>query len=190
MGGPTPDSRPLLPRFPMVGYFRNIWLGIWTVLVGMKVTLRHLFVPSITLQYPDVKWEMPERSRNRLFNDIDDCIGCDQCARVCPVDCIYIETEKAGPEEDLGKTSTGHKKRLKVLKFDIDMSLCCYCNLCTYPCPTECLVMTPSYEFSVYDRKDFVFHYSRPEDSGGVPEEGTLVPAGETHWSPQPEVPD
>ncbi|MBI2951871.1 NADH-quinone oxidoreductase subunit I, partial [bacterium] len=43
-------------------YFRNIWEGVWTVLVGMKITLRHLFVPSITLQYPLVKWEMPERS--------------------------------------------------------------------------------------------------------------------------------
>ena len=30
--------------------------------------------------------------------------------------------------------------------FDIDMAKCCYCNLCTYPCPTECIYMTPSFE--------------------------------------------
>jgi NADH-quinone oxidoreductase subunit I len=126
----------------------------------MNITLKHMFTPAITLQYPDERWEMPERSRNQLFNDIDDCIGCDQCARACPVDCIYIETEKT--TDDLGLTSMGTKKRLKVLRFDIDMALCCYCGLCTYPCPTECLVMTPVYESSVYDRTDLLYVYAKP----------------------------
>jgi NADH-quinone oxidoreductase subunit I len=135
----------------------------------MNITLKHLFTPSITLQYPEEKWVMPERARNQLFNDMDDCIGCDQCARVCPVDCIYIETEKSGPGEDLGLTSKGTKKRLKVLRFDIDMGLCCYCGLCTYPCPTECLVMTSNYEASVYDRSDLIYRYVRPEDYEKLP---------------------
>ena len=56
----------------------------------------------------------------------------------------------------------GTKKRLKVLRFDIDMSLCCYCGLCTYPCPTECLIMTPNYESSVYDRTDLLYKYAKP----------------------------
>lgn len=144
-------------------YFRNIWMSIITVLIGMKVTAVHLFKPAVTLQYPDERWEMPERARNQLFNDIDDCIGCDKCARVCPVDCIYIKTEKAAPDEDLGVTSNGTKKRLKILQFDIDIALCCYCGLCTYPCPTECLVMTPTYESSVYDRKDLLYRFADPE---------------------------
>ena len=143
-------------------YFRSIYQSLSSIWIGMNITLKHLFTPSITLQYPDERWEMPERSRNQLFNDIDDCIGCDQCARACPVDCIYIETEKTGPGEDLGLTSKGTKKRLKVLRFDIDMSLCCYCGLCTYPCPTECLIMTPNYESSVYDRTDLLFKYAKP----------------------------
>ena len=150
-------------------YFKNIYQSISSVWVGMNITLKHLFTPSITLQYPEEKWAMPERARNQLFNDMDDCIGCDQCARACPVDCIYIETEKSGPGEDLGLTSMGTKKRLKVLRFDIDMGLCCYCGLCTYPCPTECLVMTPNYEASVYDRSDLIYRYARPEDYEKLP---------------------
>ncbi len=144
----------------MSRYFTNIYQSMSTIWVGMNVTLKHLFTPAITLQYPDERWEMPERSRNQLFNDIDDCIGCDQCARAYPVDCIYIETEKTS--DDLGLTSMGTKKRLKVLRFDIDMALCCYCGLCTYPCPTECLVMTPVYESSVYDRTDLLYQYAKP----------------------------
>ena len=144
----------------MSRYFTNIYQSMASIWVGMNITLKHMFTPAITLQYPDERWEMPERSRNQLFNDIDDCIGCDQCARACPVDCIYIETEKT--TDDLGLTSKGTKKRLKVLRFDIDMALCCYCGLCTYPCPTECLVMTPVYESSVYDRTDLLYVYAKP----------------------------
>ena len=144
----------------MSRYFTNIYQSMASIWVGMNITLKHMFTPAITLQYPDERWEMPERSRNQLFNDIDDCIGCDQCARACPVDCNYIETEKT--TDDLGLTSMGTKKRLKVLRFDIDMALCCYCGLCTYPCPTECLVMTPVYESSVYDRTDLLYVYAKP----------------------------
>jgi ferredoxin len=76
------------------------------------------------------------------------------------VDCIHIETMKAGPDENLGMTSKNTPKRLHVLVFDIDMAKCCYCNLCTYPCPTECLVMTPNYEASTYGRYDLVYHFA------------------------------
>ena len=158
-------------------YFRNIYDAIQSAWVGMNVTIRHLFMPSVTMQYPEERMEMFDRARNQLFCEIDDCIGCNQCVRACPVDCIYLETEKAAKGEDLGVTSTGTKKRLKVLRFDIDMSLCCYCSLCTYPCPTECLVMTPQYESSVYDRDELLYRFVRPEDRKQAPPEEVTVAA-------------
>jgi NADH-quinone oxidoreductase subunit I len=141
-------------------YFRNIWEGLYTVLVGMKVTWRHLFKPAVTIQYPDVKLKLPERARNRLYVNMDDCIGCDQCAMACPVDCITIETIKSTPDVDLGLTSVGTKKRLYVPKFDIDIAKCCYCGLCVYPCPTECIKMTDVYEFSEYERGNLIYSFS------------------------------
>jgi len=141
-------------------YLRNTWDGIWTVLVGMKITFKHLFVPSVTIQYPDVKLPLPERARNRLYVNMDDCIGCDQCARACPVSCIEIETVKSMPGEDLGTTSNGKKKALWVTKFDIDIAKCCYCSLCVYPCPTECIYMTDVYEFSEFEREDLLYKFS------------------------------
>lgn len=141
-------------------YFKDTWLGIWTVLVGMKVTFKHLFVPAVTIQYPEVRVKLPERVRNRLYVNMDDCIGCDQCARACPVSCIEIETVKAVPGEDLGTTSNGKKKALWVTKFDIDIAKCCYCQLCVFPCPTECIYMTDVYEFSEYERQNLVYKFA------------------------------
>lgn len=141
-------------------YLVNIWESVWTPLVGMRLTWNRLFVPAVTLQYPEERWTLPPNSRMQLFVNMDDCIGCTQCERACPVQCITIETVKAIPEE-VEDTSTGHKKRLHVTKFDIDMAKCCYCDLCTFPCPTECIYMTPSFEDSVPNRYGLIYHFSQ-----------------------------
>ena len=140
-------------------YFSEAIKSLKTVFIGMKVTFKHIFVPAVTIQYPDVKLTLPERERNRLYVNMDDCIGCDQCARACPVDCITIETVKSLPEEDLGKTSNGKRKALWVTQFDIDFAKCCYCELCVFPCPTECIYMTDVYEFSEFERNNLIFNF-------------------------------
>ena len=126
----------------------------------MRLTFMHLFTKSVTVQYPRNKLKIADRSRNLLLNKIDDCIGCDLCVKVCPVDCISLETIKEFPDDDLGVTSDGQKKRLWLPVFDIDMAKCCYCGLCTYPCPTECLIMTSEYEYAAYERDDLIFKFS------------------------------
>ncbi len=144
----------------MKDYIVNFWQGLFTILIGMKVTFRHLFVPAVTIQYPTVKPQLPERERNRLYVNMDDCIGCDQCARACPVNCIEIETVKSLPEEDLGKTSNGKKKVLWVTTFNIDFAKCCYCQLCVFPCPTDCIYMTDVYEFSEFKRENLLYDFA------------------------------
>jgi NADH-quinone oxidoreductase subunit I len=144
----------------MKRYFKNIWDSFYTIVIGMGVTFRHLFTKSVTIQYPDVRIQLPDRARNRLYVNMDDCIGCDQCAKACPVNCIIIETVKSVPPDDLGVTSTGNPKRLWVTRFDIDIAKCCYCGLCVYPCPTECIKMTDVYEFSEFDRHNLLYNFS------------------------------
>jgi NADH-quinone oxidoreductase subunit I len=140
-------------------YFSNIWTSLATIAIGMKVTFKHMFVPAVTIQYPDVRPELPERERNRLYVNMDDCIGCDQCSRACPVSCIEIETVKGLLTDDIGKTSNGKKKALWVTKFNIDFAKCCYCQLCVFPCPTECIYMTDVYEFSEFSRSDLIYDF-------------------------------
>ena len=143
----------------MRNYILKFWQGLITIFIGMRVTWRHLYVPAVTIQYPSVKPELPERERNRLYVNMDDCIGCDQCARACPVNCIEIETVKSVPGDDLGKTSNGKKKALWVTKFDIDIAKCCYCQLCVFPCPTDCIYMTDVYEFSEFERDNLIYDF-------------------------------
>ncbi|MCP5064441.1 MAG: NADH-quinone oxidoreductase subunit I [Ignavibacteriae bacterium] len=144
----------------MKQYFINTWDAIWTVLVGMQITLKHVFVPSVTIQYPIVKPELPDRARNRLFVNMNDCIGCMLCSRACPVNCIEIETVKAVPTDMPGITSNGKKKVLWVTQFNIDIGKCCFCSLCTFPCPTECIQMTDVYEYTEFEREDLVYKFA------------------------------
>jgi NADH-quinone oxidoreductase subunit I len=137
----------------------DIWEGVRTTLIGLRVTVPYIWRRPVTLRYPHERPTLPERTRNRLYVNMDDCIGCDQCARACPVNCIAIETAKAVGEDSPGVTSNGKRKALWVTRFDIDIAKCCYCGLCTYPCPTECIKMTDVYEFSEQERNNLIYTY-------------------------------
>jgi NADH:ubiquinone oxidoreductase subunit E len=63
------------------------------LLTGMGVTLRNLFRPKVTLQYPEERPHIPDRWRGRLDLIYDPfgehkCEVCFQCAQVCPVEAI------------------------------------------------------------------------------------------------------
>lgn len=164
----------------MKDYFKRIWLGIYTVLVGMNITLKHLFSKKVTNQYPD-RWhpiqdkfsgkrsfykgdekhgDIPPNSRNRIFLDIDLCNGCMGCVRACPVNCITVETLKVVPGDNVPPLKDGSKRGLWVTKYEIDFAKCCFCSLCVDPCPTNAIRMTPEFEYSAYNRKDLVYKFS------------------------------
>jgi NADH-quinone oxidoreductase subunit I len=144
-------------------WLQDVWDGIYTMLVGMRITWRHLFNENITLQYPSERWTLPKRSRMRLFMKYEDCIGCGQCVRACPVNCISLVADKRTPGSAPIYAANGQAIKLDVKVFDIDMSLCCYCNLCTYPCPTECIYMTPEYEFATTDLTEHLYHFAKKD---------------------------
>lgn len=161
----------------MKGYWRNIAIATKTLSKGLSLTFGHLkdarnqrdpIAPQaenyfekqnaiFTVQYPKEVLPVPTVGRYKLYNEIDDCIVCDKCAKICPVDCIDIEPVRA--TEEFGKTSDGTSKRIYAAKFDIDMAKCCFCGLCTTVCPTECLTMTDDYDFSSFDIKDHNFEF-------------------------------
>ncbi len=160
------------------GYWGNVLDATRSLLGGLSLTFKHIlkarknaahhsiksadyFVQQegiATIQYPHVSLPIPDTGRYKLHNEIDDCIVCDKCAKICPVNCITIEPIKA--TEENGRTSDGTPKRIYAAKFDIDMGKCCFCGLCTTVCPTECLTMTKTYDFSVFDIREHNYAFA------------------------------
>jgi len=165
----------------MSEYFSNIKTGATTIATGMAITLKHFFnavkrkgdagiddadyfrqVDGLcTLQYPKEVIPTPPHGRYRLYCNIDDCIGCRQCERACPVECIAIETIKT-TNDDLavcGKTSGGQQKRMWVPLSDIDTAKCMTCGICQSVCPTDCLYHTAVADFSEFDVRNMMYHF-------------------------------
>ena len=151
--------------------FKTAWKGLALTLVHFGAATKSKKVKGIkeanyfeqqdgiaTVQYPHQKLPVPEVGRYQLDVVIDDCIVCDLCAKICPVNCIDIESIKA--TEAIGKTSDGSVKRLYAPKFDIDMAKCMYCGLCTTVCPTECITMTHEYDKSVTHISDLNYKFA------------------------------
>ncbi|WP_299253272.1 4Fe-4S dicluster domain-containing protein [uncultured Cytophaga sp.] len=163
-------------------------VSIKSMLIGLRLTLKHFFIAIglkrksqvsvmdktyfmqkdgiVTNLYPHESIPVPDNGRYRLHNEIEDCIVCDLCAKVCPVNCIDIEPIKSPVE--ITKTSDGSPKRIYAAVFDIDMAKCCYCGLCTTVCPTESLTMTKTYDFSEYDVSNMIYHFAELSPAQGV----------------------
>jgi NADH-quinone oxidoreductase subunit I len=91
-------------------------------------------------------------ARYRGFHryDLTTCIACDQCAKACPVDCIYI-----------GKERVEGSKGFQVTGFTIDYSKCMFCALCVEPCPVDCIFMGATHDLSCFSRDGCIVDFSR-----------------------------
>jgi len=127
---------------------------------GMLTTFMHLFKPTFTIQYPNVKRQLPERSRMSFALGIDEesgapqCKACLLCEKSCPDDAIRIESEKL--EGVPGRVLT---------EFRIDLGRCMYCGICVEQCTTQGLRHTGDFENSVTTREDtiLVLYHATPE---------------------------
>lgn len=139
---------------PAVQYVKNIWDAIRSTASGMKITLRYwVREPSITIEYPDrlgrgntVDTIVADRFRGFLSVRASQCIGCLQCMKTCPIDCIAIGTEM-------------REKQRFLVRFDIDQAKCMYCGLCVEICPTQAIVFSRRFEGACYDLRELCVHH-------------------------------
>jgi formate hydrogenlyase subunit 6/NADH:ubiquinone oxidoreductase subunit I len=138
-------------------YLYDIWEAVATTAKGMRITARYGVDPreTITLQYPEERWEPSERYRGFLYNDIKTCTSCTMCVRVCPVDCISLEAVR------------GADKKMVLASYDIDIGRCMYCGLCVEVCPPKSLKHTSGYEKASVDRGELILHFVH-EDANEV----------------------
>ena len=143
-------------------YFLDIWRTVYTILVGMRLSLKYCFAKTVTVQYPDVAPTLQPRFRGIHFFEIEKCIACDLCAKACPVDCIYIE--KSGPRK-LDK-KTGVATGGAMTRYAIDYAKCMFCALCVDPCPTDCIHMGNLHDLSGYTREDMIVEFTELAKQG------------------------
>ncbi len=125
-------------------YFPEIFKGMW-------FSFKHIFRPSVTLEYPEVKPTFGPEFRGRPVlvaeNGKERCVACGLCARACPPLAISMQ---AAEVED------GDQKERYPEKFEIDMLRCIYCGFCEEVCPEEAIVMSPEYDLNFTNREDAV----------------------------------
>ena len=117
----------------MSAYFKEIWTSAAGIFKGMRITLRYLFKPAITVQYPEEKLIPYEGFRGALLFDAETCISCNLCVKACPSNCIQLENATQ-PDP---KNPELRKKIAKVDWYSIDFGKCNFCRLCEESCPTK-----------------------------------------------------
>lgn len=133
------------------------------ILRSIAATTGAAFKKPVTVQYPTELRRLPARSRGLPLLVWDHehnepvCIGCQQCANVCPVACITV----AGPVENLRFRAKDHDEAAckaanngdcihnsnrrtlpassldESMRFMIDEDRCMRCGMCEEVCPTD-----------------------------------------------------
>jgi NADH-quinone oxidoreductase subunit I len=136
-------------------YLNDIVEAVVTTAKGMRITARYGVDPreEVTLQYPEERWEIPQGYRGFLHNDIKTCTACNMCVKVCPIDCISLESVR------------GADKKMVLCSYDINIGRCMYCGLCVEVCPVNSLLHTSGYEMASVTRGELILHFIAAEDA-------------------------
>ncbi len=129
-------------------WFQSIFL--WEILVGLKLTLKYLFKPKVTINYPYEKGKISPRFKGehvlrRYENGEERCIACKLCEAICPAQAIVIEAESRSDESR------------RTTRYDIDMTKCIYCGLCQEACPVDAIVEGPNFEFARLTHQELLY---------------------------------
>jgi len=131
------------------------------VLNGMRITMRNMFRPTITVQYPEEKLTLPERARWTVQHKFDadgnpKCTACLICVRECPDHVLRIESS-VKPE--------GGKR---IDRYIYELGACMMCGLCVAACPFDAIEMSHDYELATRDRDDLVRVLLRDVDAAST----------------------
>ena len=135
----------------MVAYFSEIYHGLISLFIGMGITFKEFFKPTVTVSYPYETLTMCDKYRGHteLIESEEgkpNCVVCGLCERACPSGCITIAGEK--PE--------GEKKKV-LTKYILDFTRCSLCGSCVESCNFNALKFSKEYNLASTRKEDFIF---------------------------------
>jgi NADH-quinone oxidoreductase subunit I len=135
---------------PRIGLLERLYLpAIWQ---GLQTTVKHMFGPKVTVQFPEQRPIMPPNYRgvHRLNRDEQGrvkCVACYMCSTACPARCIDIVAAPS-PWPD-------REKYPEV--FVVDELRCIYCGMCEQACPCDAIELTSLYDLTGLSREEMMF---------------------------------
>ncbi|HEV3145553.1 MAG TPA: NADH-quinone oxidoreductase subunit I [Gemmataceae bacterium] len=135
---------------PKLNIFEQLYLP--AVISGLATTVKHIFMPRVTMQFPEEKPDLPPNYRgvHRLNRDEAGrvkCVACYMCATACPAHCIDIVAAPS-PWPDREKYPE---------TFVIDELRCIYCGMCEEACPVDAIELTSLFDLTGFSREEMLF---------------------------------
>jgi formate hydrogenlyase subunit 6/NADH:ubiquinone oxidoreductase subunit I len=116
--------------------------------IAKTITKSFLGKPA-TLMYPAKPGKKYEKTKGHIINDINKCIFCGSCQRVCPTQAISVTKNDR--------------------TWEIDRLRCCTCNACTEICPVKCLSMDTKYTAPMTTRTKDLMRSDKPAAAKPAP---------------------
>lgn len=171
-------------KYKPIEYIKEGVYTIVSMVKGHLVTLRNLFRPKVTQQYPEVRWQIPEGYRGVPCLPVDPetgkdvCIGCQACVRVCPTQLITVDTHM------------GEDKKRVIDAFIMEIERCTFCGFCAEVCPVDAIRMSKVYETAEFSREATRYDRARLNEIGGLrePKPEKPKPEPKPKEEPKPEA--
>ncbi|WP_045215964.1 4Fe-4S binding protein [Desulfonatronovibrio magnus] len=164
----------------MIKELREAVTGVWSMLVGLKITGKNFFQPQVTVHYPRQTVESLEGYRGHidLVAKEEDpyeskCIACGTCYQLCPSSCIDLRARQQGakaqeilpPHPDMVNMPIELKKKVahpeEMVRepeyFYLDYNYCSLCGLCVQNCPSGALKFSSDVYLAGYSRQEFEY---------------------------------
>lgn len=134
---------------------------------GLKTTLKRLLAPNVTMEYPEVRPEIPKGYRGvptlvKDPNGREKCVSCQLCEFVCPPKVIRITPGEVPEGSGREHVEKGPQE------FEIDMLRCIYCGLCQEVCPEEAIFLQNQFSMTGYTREEMVNNKAKLYEIGGT----------------------
>jgi len=122
------------------------------ILKGFAITMRNMLRPTITVQYPEQRLELPERARWRVTQKFTEdgapkCTACLICERECPDYVLRIDWEQLTRSGADG----AEEKYKRIHKYVYEVGACMMCGLCVESCVFDAIEMSHDYELARID---------------------------------------